>query len=973
MPAASCASMLSKLLVLTAAPFAISVSPFSFQHLRARIDHEKTSGGEFLDQKQKASNRTVSFADIDHRASFQGLHSHAFPMAMGSIAPSSSDKPLYDNDFKGKHSVPPRNAAHEKRLRDAFWASLQARSETEAQDAKLEDSLLDEKRSATEHRRWVLRDALPACVQTLFEQESRKVNAMLMAHSTKKGTDAASIELPLPVYVVHAPELEVRRMALEPDLQAGNMGLTVWVEGFRENDFLQSPELAECFFSAEVAAAATSQNGTGLLLRRMASTTLKHWFVYWHMISEGFAEALVLEDDARPKQSWISTLAQLKQDELASLQKGLPPSGTVSGDFMPSPLTSLLQVPAIGAQTTPLYDFVSLASCSSASGLSGLHSTPGSEKQYSEHLFLPKEHFTHRCYAAYLISAPGAAKLLLSRLAAGSPGLQKARRPGARVDFTDVSPDDLMGETAWALGANFRVFWCEPVLFEHSQLGGSSHFVAGSLQDSFKAPPEPNARGVVETVKKLHPEAPDFIINIGCGDGKSIDADGHPDPMYHLFKDMGLSGLAVEPDPNYVAMLAHNLPWSHVKKVVGVPVTPLNVARLLEAAGSPIDPLYVKIGLDSYDCAVIHAFLAAGFQPYALHVNVNHEVPPPYAFGVHYDINFRALDGTGGFYGCSLSLVDAIVRPYQYIPVQAGGHHEVVYVRAATFDEVPVTYAWEAIRGGSSRFDQTNGGALWHDISWRSPETVDLAKAALVSSCAATQNVLPSARRETDGKLADPFGLESGCPVRFTFSVDPQDFMLQNLGIAARASFLGIEGGITSLAWAQDSIWSRYLNLVHKDKSQVNARLMLTYGQLVSGTAVKRACQVGFNDGFSALAILLALPPQSDLVTFDAGDQDHTWRMTDFLQKVFPGRFQVIWGNTTDSIPMSAGNLSQPCDVAFVGSSTESPKPEADLANIMLLSRPNTTLVMFNRECLNSSLSSCSKSGRAFSKALIEG
>jgi len=776
---------------------------------------------------------------------------------------------------------------------------------------------------------------------------------------------------------VHAPELAVRRAALEPQLQEVSNGPTIWVEGFQENDFLQNPDLAGCFFSSDVASA-MSKNDTGLLLRRMASTTLKHWFTYWHMTTEGFTEALVLEDDARPLRGWSRTLAQLQQQELKSLESTSASSGSREGAFMPSPMTSLVEAPAAGVQETPVYDFLSLGSCASASSLAGLHSSPRSEKRYSQHLFLPKENFTHRCYGAYLISAPGASKLLLSRLAPGSPGLQQAKRRRAQVDFSDVSPADLMGESAWALGKSFRIFWCEPLLFEHSQLGGSSHFAAGSLQEAFRAPAPPDPVEVVKSLKKLEPKASDFVISLGAGNGKDLGADGHKDPIYPLFKDLELGGLAAEPDPHYAGQLSDNLPWDRVRKVVGLPITPFNVARLLESAGAPQEPLYLKIGLDSYDCDVIYAILAAGFQPRAWHVKINPEVPPPYIFGVHYDPNFKSLGGTGGFYGCSLSLVDAILRPHQYTPVQAGGHYEVVYVRETTWSEVPVTYAWESIKGSHSSLDETDAGVAWHEISWNSPDSIDSARAVLASACAATQAAFPTDqidKGDVDDKTAEPFGLAPGCPVHFTFSTDWKDFELQALGTAARASFSGnIDGGVTSLGWAPKTLGDRYLEALHKDKSAMNVQLMLTYGKFVSSTAVKQACQVGFTDGFSALAILQSLPSHSTLVTFDAGDQNKTWAGTDFLQKAFPGRFQVVWGNTSDSIPMSAGNFSQPCDVAFVGTSHESPAPLDDLYNIMRLSRTNTTLVMFNPECVTAhNVTTCSDSEKAFQKGMREG
>lgn len=152
-----------------------------------------------------------------------------------------------------------------------------------------------------------------------------------------------------------------------------------------------------------------------------------------------------------------------------------------------------------------------------------------------------------------------------------------------------------------------------------------------------------------------------YAVNIGAGDGRSCN-----DPVYPLFLH-GYSGLAVEYDINMD--LAKNIPSKNVRKIVGVPVTPMNAGYLLESSGCPLNFDYLKIDIDGYDGMILKAILEAGFLPKVIQMEVNPEFPPPFEFSVMYHPGYRPLDSDGnygGFYGTSMSFCAKLAERYGY-------------------------------------------------------------------------------------------------------------------------------------------------------------------------------------------------------------------------------------------------------------------------------------------------------------------
>jgi hypothetical protein len=167
---------------------------------------------------------------------------------------------------------------------------------------------------------------------------------------------------------------------------------------------------------------------------------------------------------------------------------------------------------------------------------------------------------------------------------------------------------------------------------------------------------------IVEEINKAYPEKSNrYAVNLGCGDGKSMN-----DPAYPLFVK-GYTGLAVEGETNDA--LFQNLMAPNIQKLTGTFVTPYNICEILDIYNCPRDCDFFKIDLDGYDGVVLRMALEAGFRPKVLQAEVNPEIPPPVSFCVMYDEKYRPHDANGnigGFYGASLGNMDDLCKRYGY-------------------------------------------------------------------------------------------------------------------------------------------------------------------------------------------------------------------------------------------------------------------------------------------------------------------
>ncbi|CAN0353313.1 unnamed protein product, partial [Discosporangium mesarthrocarpum] len=96
-------------------------------------------------------------------------------------------------------------------------------------------------------------------------------------------------------------------------------------------------------------------------------------------------------------------------------------------------------------------------------------------------------------------------------------------------------------------------------------------------------------------------------------------------------------------------------------------------------------------------------------------------------------------------------------------------------------------------------------------------------------------------------------------------------------------------------------------------------------GKLLGGPeASGTVCEIGFNSGHSSLNWLLSTGPRVRVLSFDIGDHPYVHLARDYLTELFPGRLEVILGDSTDTVPafaaaaMASGEEVGVCNLLFV-------------------------------------------------------
>lgn len=176
-----------------------------------------------------------------------------------------------------------------------------------------------------------------------------------------------------------------------------------------------------------------------------------------------------------------------------------------------------------------------------------------------------------------------------------------------------------------------------------------------------------------------------YAVNLGCGDGRSFN-----DPVYPLF-EAGFSGVAV--DIANLPGLTDNLGrFPGVTLLPGTIITPGGICRLLARAGCPAAPDFLKIDIDGMDGDVLAAILRGGFRPLAIQVEVNPEIPPPYAFSVAASTVFHP-GGATGFFGLSLQYACDLLARFGYglidLDFTTEFTHDALFTRAEVIPSLP--------------------------------------------------------------------------------------------------------------------------------------------------------------------------------------------------------------------------------------------------------------------------------------------
>lgn len=128
------------------------------------------------------------------------------------------------------------------------------------------------------------------------------------------------------------------------------------------------------------------------------------------------------------------------------------------------------------------------------------------------------------------------------------------------------------------------------------------------------------------------------------------------------------------------------------------------------------------------------------------------------------------------------------------------------------------------------------------------------------------------------------------------------------------------------------------------------ARQANRYNSLARSPGLTTVCETGFNAGHSALRFLVL--SDAHVYEFDLGMHDYSHESAVFLQRSFPGRLTVTWGDSTVSLPnFSQANPSVKCDIIIVDGGHDFHVAMADLRNFMRMASTSHTLVIDDTPC----------------------
>jgi predicted O-methyltransferase YrrM len=112
----------------------------------------------------------------------------------------------------------------------------------------------------------------------------------------------------------------------------------------------------------------------------------------------------------------------------------------------------------------------------------------------------------------------------------------------------------------------------------------------------------------------------------------------------------------------------------------------------------------------------------------------------------------------------------------------------------------------------------------------------------------------------------------------------------------------------------------------------------------VSANAV-RVAEIGFNVGFSSIAFLES-SPEVTVVSFELDQRPAVELAKRFVDERYPGRHDMIIGNSVETVPAHAESHGGPYDLVFVDGGHEYETARADIANGARIAKSGALIVV---------------------------
>lgn len=123
--------------------------------------------------------------------------------------------------------------------------------------------------------------------------------------------------------------------------------------------------------------------------------------------------------------------------------------------------------------------------------------------------------------------------------------------------------------------------------------------------------------------------------------------------------------------------------------------------------------------------------------------------------------------------------------------------------------------------------------------------------------------------------------------------------------------------------------------------------------QSIDDLNARTYCEIGFNGGHSAAAVLVARP-HVDVYSFDILDHEYSLPIANFLSDVYGDRLTFIAGDSKDSVPYISDTLLRgKCDVIFVDGDHSALTVKADIVNMIPAAAEVNVLYIDDTACLD--------------------
>lgn len=154
---------------------------------------------------------------------------------------------------------------------------------------------------------------------------------------------------------------------------------------------------------------------------------------------------------------------------------------------------------------------------------------------------------------------------------------------------------------------------------------------------------------------------------------------------------------------------------------------------------------------------------------------------------------------------------------------------------------------------------------------------------------------------------------------------------------------------------AFESVLAQLNKVVHAtegntDDHEVEKQQQFYIGLARTLRANQTFCETGFNGGHSALVFLAY--SQATVYEFDLGQHDYGKIAEQFLQRQYPGRLHVTWGDSTQTLLKFHERLPKVmCDILIVDGGHQNEVAKADLTNFAHMAAPGHVLVVDDTPC----------------------